>query len=57
MVSTAAKVLYLVANYTLYQKPLLTPGEALLLAQNTWDRAQSANRYVEKVKEVENYVG
>jgi sulfur transfer complex TusBCD TusB component (DsrH family) len=53
MTRIAAKV---VAAYTLYQKPLLTPGETLLLIQNAWHRAQLHNRYVEKVKEVDNYV-
>ena len=53
MTRIAAKV---VAAYTLYQKPLLTPGETLLLIQNAWDRAQYGDRYLEKVREVDNYV-
>jgi len=53
MTRIAAKV---VAAYTLYQKPLLTPEETLLLIQNVWDKAQYGNRYLEKVREVDTYV-
>ena len=35
MTKIAVKV---VAAYTLYQKPLFTPGETLLLIQNSWDK-------------------
>ncbi|RPB19932.1 hypothetical protein L211DRAFT_852802 [Terfezia boudieri ATCC MYA-4762] len=34
--STAQKI---VTNYTLYRKPLLTPGEVLLLIQHAWSKA------------------
>jgi hypothetical protein len=44
-----------IENYTLYQKPLLTPGETLLLLQSAWDRAQG-NRYIERIKQVDTYV-
>ena len=48
----------IIENYTLYQKPLLTPGEILLLVRNTWEAAQTEqNRYVEKIKVVDIYVG
>ena len=53
MTRIASKV---VEAYTLYQKPLLTPGETLLLIQNAWDKAQYGDRYLEKVREVDNYV-
>ena len=33
-----------VAAYTLNQKPLLIPGETLLLIQNAWDRALYRDR-------------
>ena len=45
-----------VEAYKLYQKPLPTPGETLLLIQNVWDKAQYGDRYLEKVREVDNYV-
>ena len=48
----------IIANYTLYQKVLLTPGEILLLLRNTWEAAQTEqNRHVEKIKVVDIYVG
>ena len=37
----------------MYQQPLLTPGEILLLVRNTWEAAQKQNGWVEKVKVVD----
>ena len=46
-----------VSEYTLYQKPLLTAGETILLIQSAWDKAQlTGNRQVERIKAVETYV-
>ncbi|RPB19989.1 hypothetical protein L211DRAFT_852695 [Terfezia boudieri ATCC MYA-4762] len=50
--STAKKI---VTKYTLYKKPLLTPGEILLLIQHAWSKAQTEPRYVERVKEVDTF--
>jgi len=36
-----------VVDYTLYQKPLLTARETILLIQDAWDKAQTGNRQVE----------
>jgi len=36
-----------VADYTLYQKPLLTAGETILQIQYAWDKAQTGNCQVE----------
>ena len=53
MTRIAAKV---GAAYKLYQKPLLTPAETLLLIQNAWNKAQYGNRSLEKLREVDTYV-
>ena len=45
-----------VADYTLYQKWLLTAGETILLIQHAWDKAQTGNHQIEQVRAVENYV-
>jgi hypothetical protein len=45
-----------VINYTLYRKPLLTPGEVLLLIQSAWNKVQTEPRYIEREKEVDSYV-
>ena len=37
----------IVADYTLYQKPLLIVGETILLIQHAWDKAQTGNCQVE----------
>jgi len=52
MTSIAQRV---VENYTLYQKPLITTGETLLLLQSACDRAQG-DRHVEKIQLVDTYV-
>ena len=41
------------ANYTLFKKPLLTPGELHQLVREAWDLAQTANRYLERTSMVE----
>ncbi|RPB25705.1 hypothetical protein L211DRAFT_848030 [Terfezia boudieri ATCC MYA-4762] len=46
----------IVEQYTLYKKPLLTPGEILLLIQNAWARAQIESRYLERVPAVDCYL-
>ncbi|RPB18309.1 hypothetical protein L211DRAFT_854246 [Terfezia boudieri ATCC MYA-4762] len=51
--STTKKI---VTKYTLYKKPLLTPGEILLLIQHAWSKAQTEPCYVERVKEVDTFV-
>ena len=53
MVTMAQRV---IAHYTLYQKPLLTPVEILLLIQDTWRKVQTENRYMEKDRSVDSYV-
>jgi len=45
-----------VADYTLYQKLLLTAGETILLIQHAWNKAQTGNCQVERVRAVESYV-
>jgi hypothetical protein len=45
-----------VANYTLFKKPLLTPGELHQLVREAWDMAQSESRYLERTNVVERYV-
>ena len=53
MTSIVSKV---VEAYTLYQKPLLTLGQILLLIQISWDKAQYGDKYLKKVREVDIYV-
>ena len=47
---------WVIAHYTLYQKPLLTRGEILLLIQDACRKVQTENRYVEKDRCVDSYV-
>jgi len=47
MTTIVAKV---VAAYTMYQKPLLTLEETLLLIQNVWEMDKYGDRYLEKVR-------
>jgi len=54
---SAAIAWKIVEDYTLYHKPLLTPGEMLLLVQDAWHRAQKQSKqHLHKVKEVDRYV-
>ena len=53
MASMAQRV---IAYYTLYQKPLLTPVEILLLIQDAWRKVQSGNRFVKKDNTVDSHV-
>ena len=50
---TAGKV---IGNYTLHQKPLLIPGEVLLLIENACSSAQTGNCQMETMRKVDSYV-